>query len=175
MPRRGSGGAWTRALAALCLLAGTACTLLPVAGGMGDCSGTLFSISDPVGAGCMERMAQEGGGLASQLEQRGKPDYFELSSKLVRLLYVERDEVVEVSRSASGSLAVRTTSPIRAADHMRFRNEDRLRLGQARVNRVPAPPTAQDERPNEVLRARVGERAAEPQPDEADPKDPQAP
>jgi hypothetical protein len=169
-----AGSAWVRALAALCLVTGASCTLLPVAGGMDDCSDALLAGSDPAGAACLERMVQEGGELSSQLEQRGKPDYFELSSKRARLLYIERDEIVEVSRSATGGLAVRTSSPIRASDHMRFRNDDRVRLGQARVNRVPATSPVEEERPNQVLRARVGEGEPEPEPEEPEPGAPQS-
>ncbi len=172
-PRAGGGSAWLRPVAALGLLMGSACTLLPVAGGMDDCSGSLFAAVDPVGGACLERMAQAGGELSSQLEQRGKPDYFELSSKRARLLYIEQDQVVEVSRAATGGLSVRTSGPIRAADHTRFRNDDRLRLGQARASRVPAPPADVEERPNQVLRARVGE--GKPEAEEPDPENREAP
>jgi hypothetical protein len=56
---------------------------------------------------------------------------------------------------------------------MRFRDQDKQRLGQARLNRVPVPAAAaQEERPNQVMRARVGERAAEPEPEAAEPQAP---
>jgi hypothetical protein len=140
-------------------LAATGCALLPVEGGLGACSGALLSPASEIGGQCLERMVQEGGAAADWIEREGKPDYFELSSSRVRLLYIERDQVVELSRSATGGIAAKTSAPIRASDHMRFRNEDKLRLGQTRVSRVPAPKAAAEEEPSEVRRARVGERS----------------
>jgi hypothetical protein len=169
--RGGEVHRWVRVCAAFGWLAAASCALLPVAGGMGDCSGALFARSDPAGAQCLERMVAQGGGVAAYLERAGQPDYFEISPKRVRLLYIERDQVVELSRTAGGGLAERTSSPIRSADHMRFRNEDRARLGQTRMSRVPASPAAVEERPNEVRRARVGERGSDPEPDPEDDED----
>jgi hypothetical protein len=167
--RRSGVPTWVRLCAALGLTTSASCALLPVAGGMGDCSGALLARTDPNGAACLERMVQGDGGVAEWLQRDGQPDYFEVSSKRVRLLYIDRDQVVELSRSASGGVAAQTTTPIRASDHTRFRDADRARLGQTRVSRVPAAPAAvEEERPNQVLRARVGERA------ETDPSEPPA-
>ncbi len=166
-PRRSGLSAWLRLCAASGLLASASCALLPVAGGVGDCSGALLARTDPNGAACLERMAQGGGGVAEWLQREGQPDYFEVSAKRVRLLYIDRDQVVVLSRTAGGGVTAQTLTPIRSADHTRFRDEDRLRLGQTRVSRVPAAPAAvEEERPNQVLRARVGERS---EPDPAEP------
>jgi hypothetical protein len=158
-PRRSGVPGWLRLCAAIGLTAGTSCTLLPVAGGMGDCSGALLARTDPNGAACLERMAQGDGRVAEWLQREGQPDYFEISAQRVRLLYIERDQVVVLSRSAAGGVTAQTSKPIRASDHTRFRDADRLRLGQTRVSRVPSAPAVEEERPNQVLRARVGERS----------------
>ena len=151
-----------------------ACAFLPVEGGLGDCSGALLASVESSGAVCLERMVQNGGNVAQWLEQEGKPDYFEASGSRVRLLYIDRDQVLELSRTATGSIGAKTSTPIRASDHMRFRDADKVRLGQARIARVPRAPAAVEEEANEVRPARVGERVRDPRQPEAEAGVPEA-
>ena len=118
----------------------------------------MILTSEPDGRACLEGLEQEAD-IAAWVAERGEPDYIERpSGSQIRFFYIGFDQVVTFGRGLFAG-EPRVMARIRAADHTRFTDADRARLGSTRMGDVAAP--AQDDSSTTssggVVRARVGQ------------------
>ena len=126
-----------------------------VLGSPGPCSSGLVEIGAPGGEACLSDLRTRPE-IAQWIDETGTPDYVELlSSSRIRLFYVVRDQVVTFEDGLIGGLSPSVTARIRSADHTRFTDADRKRLGDIRMGDVASPP--REPEPRGVTRGRVGE------------------
>jgi len=133
-----TAGSWIRSAASagcLALMLG-ACTLRPLGADLDSCVGGFLPTARPEGSQCLELVSTVPA-VAEWVQAQGRPDYVDMpTSRVLRLLYLESDRVVEFSRTGAGSVRSAVSTPIRASDHTRFSNDDRVRLGTLRAARA---------------------------------------
>ena len=138
----------------------TGCVLLPIAGTSGGgCIGQLLATTQAAGETCLGTVLAENPGIADWVTEQGRPDYVEApSGSAVRLLYIDTDRVVTFERGITGAPAASISPRIRASDHTRFREDDKIRLARVRTSDSPLTRTPTPEVPtNGILRRRVGQ------------------
>jgi hypothetical protein len=146
------GAAW--------LIAATGCTILPLSGlSSGGCTGQLLATGDELGERCLAAVMEGVPAISAWISLEGLPDYVEArSGSALRMIYVESDRVVTFARDLLGTPAPTVVPRIRAADHERFKEQDKLRLTAVRggtgIVRNAEP---EEEAPSGILRRRVGQ------------------